>query len=81
MANLRSNLEQFLWHVKGQFGVVFMACLAVIMVSLRACLVGFMANLRVYLELFLWPVKGPFEAVLWAYYMSYLAIRTKGVII
>ena len=44
-----------------------MACLAIFMASLRACL-----------ELFLWLVKGPFVVVLWAYYMSHLSMRIKG---
>ena len=43
------------------------------MASLRACLVGFMPNLRGCLGLCLW-------AVLWAYYMSHLALRIKNVI-
>ena len=37
--------------------------------------------LKAYLELFLWPLNVPFGAILWAYYMSHLAMRIKGIII
>ena len=64
------------------------ACLELFYGLLRGCLGLFLwpiwsyfySKLRGYLELLLWPTKGSFGVVLWAYYISYLAMRIKGVV-